>query len=102
VVYAIAGTLNPLEFADVRASASRLAPLVRARGGKVAWIADGSLPEVRRVRPGRDFSGRGWIGLKANRDYIVKGVREISLLPAIGVLLLGLGGLMIAWRREGE
>ena len=102
VVYAIAGTLNPLEFADVRASASRLAPLVRARGGKVAWIADGSLPEVRRVRPGRDFSGRGWIGLKANRDYIVKGVREISLLPAILVLLLGLGGLMIAWRREGE
>ena len=102
VVYAIAGTLNPLEFADVRASASRLAPLVKASGGKVAWIADGSLPEIRRVRPGRDFSGRGWIGLKANRDYIVKGVREISLLPALLVLLLGLGGLMIAWRREGE
>ncbi len=66
-------------------------------------VATGSL----RVRlsprlAGRDFSGRGWIGLKANRDYIVKGVREISLLPAILVLLLGLGGLMIAWRREGE
>ncbi len=102
VVHAAAGTLNPLEFADVRASADRLAPLASGRSGAVTWIADGRLPDIRRVRPGRDFSGRGWIGLRANRDYIVKGVRELPLLPALLVLLLGLGGLMLAWRREGQ
>ncbi|MEE8516851.1 MAG: hypothetical protein V3T02_09465 [Alphaproteobacteria bacterium] len=106
VVHAAAGTLNPPEFADVRASAEHLGPLAGARSGGVIWIKQAmdrrALPAIRRTRAGRDSHGRGWIGIRANGDYIVKGVHELPLLPGILLLLLGLGGLMAAWRREGE
>ncbi len=106
VVHAAAGTLNPPEFADVRASAERLAPLAQAQSGAVIWVGQAmdrrALPSIRRTRAGRDSHGRGWIGIRANGDYIVKGVHELPLLPGILLLLLGLGGLMAAWRREGE
>src|SRR5207244_10501211 len=46
---AAAGPLNPVEFADVRATPEKLAPLVRASGGGSFWIGDGSVPETRRV-----------------------------------------------------
>ena len=66
------------------------------------------MPEVRLVRPGRQTTGRSgltqtaWLGFRSNRDYIVTGIREVPLLPALLVLLLGLGALMLAWRREGK
>jgi hypothetical protein len=47
------------------------------------------------------MSGRGWLGLRANGDYIVRGVNEIPLLPALLALLLALGAMIWAWRREG-
>ncbi len=98
---AAVGHLNPREFSDMRATAERLGPLAAATGGGVAWIADG-MPGLRRVRAGRATSGRGWFGLVANRDYRVTSVREAPLLPGLAVLLLGLGALMLAWRREGR
>jgi len=101
-VYAVAGTLNPLEFADVRSTGEKLDPVIKAQGGSVNWLVDGKLPEIRRVAPERSVAGRGWIGLRANGDYIVRGVTEIPLLPALGVLLLALGTLLFAWRREGR
>ena len=98
----VVGEVNPREFADLRATDEALAPLVRATGGALAWLADAPPPAVRMVRPGRDTAGRGWIGLKANRDYVVTGIRRGPLMPEWLVLLLGLGGLMLAWRAEGE
>jgi hypothetical protein len=38
----------------------------------------------------------------ANGDYIVTGVDRISLLPAVLVLVLALGAIALAWRREAE
>jgi hypothetical protein len=37
-----------------------------------------------------------------NRNFSVKSVREAPLMPALLVLLLGLGALMLAWRAEGR
>jgi hypothetical protein len=99
---AVAGTLNPKEFADVRATAALLAPAAEASGGAVRWLAQGGVPELRRVAAGRDSHGRGWIGLTAHKDYVVTGVRQIPLLPVLAVLLVLLGGLLLAWRREGR
>ncbi len=96
------GEVNPLEFADLRSSAETLEPLARATGGAGAWLADGAAPSVRMVRPGRDTAGRGWIGLKANHDYVVGGIRQAPLMPTWLVLLLALGGLLLAWRAEGR
>ena len=40
-------------------------------------------------------------GLLANQRYLVTGVEQVPLLPALLALVLVLGGLLAAWRREG-
>jgi hypothetical protein len=95
------GVLNPLELSDLRASAGKLRALVKATGGGIHWIAKG-IPELRRTRPGRDSAGRGWIGLVANRSFVVTGLAQVPLLPGFLVLVLVVGGLMAAWHREGR
>ena len=101
-VIAAVGVLNPREFADVRASAAVLGGIVERSGASLSWLADGGVPELRRIRAGRDMTGPGWIGLRANGAFAVAGVRELPLMPAFVVLILLLGGLMAAWRREGQ
>ena len=98
---AAAGPLNPIEFADVRATPDKLAPIVNASGGGIFWIADG-VPEIRRVASGRATAGHDWLGLRENDDYIVAGFSETPLLPGIAALLLAIGTLIAAWRREGR
>ena len=98
---AAVGALNPLEFSDVLASSAPLTPAVDATGGAIRRIADG-VPNLRLVAPERDTSGRNWIGLVSNGDYIVTGLTTLPLLSALLVLLLALGATAIAWRREGD
>ncbi len=95
------GNPNPREFSDMRATAEPLAATTAASGGGLHWLKDG-FPDLRRVRPGATASGERWMGVVANRDYRVANIREIPLLPAIAVLILGLGALLWAWRREGD
>ena len=99
---AMVGDMNPLEFSDLRSAPGLLEPLASASGGVVTWIGDGPLPRVRMTRPNRDTAGRGWIGLIANDDYLVTGIRQAPLMAEWLVLLLTLGGLMLAWRSEGQ
>jgi hypothetical protein len=99
---AAAGALNPLEFADLRATDAVLAPISAASGGGLAWIGNGILPDMRRTRLGGDTAGRGWLGLRRNHAYVVTGLTQASLLPPFVVLLLGLGTLIGAWLREGH
>ncbi len=99
---AAVGNTNPREFSDVRATASRLAPVAATKGGAVRWIAEDGLPALRRIRPGGDTKGRGWIGLVANRDYLVTGMRQVNLLPPALVLAAVIALLLLAWRREGR
>jgi hypothetical protein len=83
---AAVGALNPREYADVRASARPLVPVVEATGGGLHWLA---------------ADGMHWIALRANGEYLVTGVEQVPLLPALLVFVLVIGGLMLAWRREG-
>ena len=98
----VVGALNAQEYADVRTSPDTLMPVVQATSGGIYWIAEDGVPNMRLVRPGRDTSGSDWLGLIANRSYIVTGVEQTSLFPALAVLLLALGALMMAWHREGR
>ncbi len=100
--FAASGELNPLEFADLRATPDRLQPLVEATHGSITRLIDSGVPEIRKVRAGRDTAGRGWIGLRGNEDYVVTGVDQVPLLPAFLVLLAGLGAVLTAWYREGR
>ncbi len=104
---AAAGSLNPLEYADLRASAEPLAHAIEASRGTHRWLAAGAgaqvaIPEIRRVLPGRATAGRDWIGLVRNGEFRVIGVNQIPLLPVVLVLTLALGGLAMAWWREGK
>lgn len=98
--FAAAGAANPAEIADLRATAGPLGPVARASGGGTRFIGAG-LPELRRVEPGRDASGGGWIGLPRRHDHVVTGLDAIPLLPPWVALPLVLGLAVVAWRREG-
>ena len=99
---AAAGPLNPIEFADVRTTPDKLAPVAAATGGGIFWVGSGKIPDIRRVAPDETAAGRNWMGFRANRDYTVAGFSEMPLLPEVVALLLIVGGLLAAWRREGR
>jgi hypothetical protein len=99
---AAVGDLNPLEQADLRTTEAVLGPVVEATGGGIYWLAETGAPEVRRMRAGRDATGRTWMGIPENDSYLVTGVRETPLIPAILALVLLLGTLVGAWVREGR
>src|SRR3546814_12013585 len=86
----------------MRTTEDKLAAVAEATGGGFHWLVDDALPAIRRVRPDRDATGGNWIGLRANGDYIVTGVRAAPLLPGFLVLALALGFLIGAWRRGGR
>ena len=99
---AASGPLNPKEVADMRATEAILAPVARASGGSVRWLADRGVPQIRRVKPGRVASGSGWIGLRANGAYRVTEIEQEPLLPVWLSLLLVLGSILLAWRLESR
>jgi hypothetical protein len=99
---AAAGPLNPVELADVRTTPEKLAPASKASGGGMFWSGDGTIPDIRRVSPGRPAAGHNWMGFRENGDYVVTGFSEVPLLPAIAAMLLTIGLLIAAWRREGR
>lgn len=103
--FAASAAANPLEIADLRADPERLRPLLTGTGGAARYIGDGpvpTLPELRRVAPGRDVAGAGWIGLRRNGDHTVTGISAMPLLPPWLALMLVLGAAVVAWRREGR
>jgi len=99
---AAAGPLNPLELRDPRSTGALAQPLVEESGGTVRRIADNDLPAVRKVAADRDRFGRDWIGLKRGEGYVVTGVLQIPVLPALLVLCLSLAAAVLAWQREGH
>ncbi len=105
--YAAAGAANPLEFADLRATATLLHKLARASGGGVRFISTGKpgappdVPDLRRIEPDRPAAGSSWIGLERRHDHLVTGIAALALLPSWVALPLMLGVLVLAWRREG-
>jgi hypothetical protein len=99
--YAAAGAANPIEIADLRATATLLGPLARASGGSVRWLSPSGAPELRRTEEGRENSGASWIGLERRHDHLVTGIAATPLLPPWAALPLILGVALLAWRREG-
>ncbi len=99
---AAAGPLNPLELQDPRSTGALVEPLAEESGGTVRRLAGQDQPALRKVAPERDRFGRDWIGLKRGGGYVVTGVLQIPVLPALLVLCLGLAAAVLAWQREGH
>lgn len=102
VAVAAVGSLNPVEMSELAATDRRLAPVAEASGGTVRWLSSGGVPDFRRVAPKGPASGRGWLGLRANDQHLVTAIRDMALMPAALVLLLTVGGFVVAWWREGR
>jgi hypothetical protein len=86
----------------MRATDRILKPTANATGGSVHWFANGGIPQIRRVEPGRLAAGDNWIGLRNNHAYRVTSVDQEPLLPPWIALVLLLGTLLLAWRLEGQ
>jgi len=99
---AAVGSPDPLEFSDVRATDTKLKPLVEATNGGLMWLSDQAEPDIRAVRPGRAAGGSDWIGLRRNEGYTVAGINQLPLLPGILVALAFLLAIASAWWREGR
>ncbi len=103
--FAAASPGDPVEMADLRATAGPLRPLVEATGGSIHWLGDrydpSRVPALRLVgRDGAD-TGPDWIGLRDHGAHAVTGERAHPLLPAVLVLPLALLLFLFGWWREG-
>jgi hypothetical protein len=95
------GNADAKEMADVRATEKLLLPVATAKLSGVGWLAEG-LPRIAKVNAGEAMSGSGWLGLRANKQFRVTAVREISMfstLLSLAALLLVVSGM---WYREGR
>jgi hypothetical protein len=97
-----AGALNSLEFSDLVATDAILKQPVADTGGRLHWLADGPVPEIRRVEKGRPTGGSGWIGLVENRDYTVVGLDSAPMIPGWLLFLAAAGLLAMTWYREAR
>ena len=100
--FAASALVNPRELADLRATATLLAPFAEASGGSVHWLDPAGVPELRRVEAGREAAGAAWIGLQRRHDHVVTGIAALPLLPPWLALPLILGLVLLAWRQEGR
>jgi hypothetical protein len=98
---AAAGPLNPREVADMRATDSIVRPYVEKTEGTIRWIRDGA-PQLREVEEGSDAYGAGWLGISRRGVYRVTSVDEQQLLPPWVSLLMVMGSVLLAWKRESK
>jgi uncharacterized membrane protein len=100
--FAVIGSIDTPELRDVLTTEDRLKPIVAASGGSFVWLADGGALDIRRVDADGPTGGRGWMGLRRNERYSVRGVTETPLLPPLALLILLGGTLALVWYREGR
>ena len=100
--FAALGEINSKEFADPRASAAPLQPLLTTSGGGAAIYPRDGVPALRGVGKEDDRAGNGWFGLVRNEEFVVTGIDQAPLLPPWVALLIATGFLLAAWRREGR
>jgi hypothetical protein len=102
VAFAASGQDNPLEYADLRATADRIGPLARASGGGIIWLGTSGPPRLLRVGAHDTAAGPGWIGVRRRDAHLVTGVDTMPLMPPWAALALLLGLALAAWRREAR
>ena len=104
--FAAARPADPLEIADLRATAGPLRGLAEATGGSIGWLgasaARPDVPALRLIGAHAPAHGPGWIGLRRHGAHVVTGQRSERLLAGWAVLPLALALLLLAWRREGR
>ncbi|MEO0550115.1 MAG: glutamine amidotransferase [Pseudomonadota bacterium] len=100
---ALNGPANPREFAALEATQDVLGPLVSLSGGGSFGLEQaGDVPDMRLVGRTARAEGSNWLGLRERGAYAVRSSTSLPLLPGLIGVLIALGLLMFAWRREGS
>ncbi len=100
---ALNGPANPIEYSALEATGDVLAPLAEATGGGVYAIENASdVPDIRTVARRANTNGSNWLGLRERGAYAVRNSTSLPLLPGLLAVLLVLGFVIWAWRREGR
>ena len=107
VAFALAGTPNPKEFADVVSTPERLAPIVGETGGGIfrltaAGSADRPLPRIVPMREARRLAGEDWMGLRQAGASVLEGIDRTPLFLGLFGLALLVGAFAATWYREGR
>lgn len=103
---------DPVEFADLRSTATHLSPLVAATGGTVSWLGDDpaslAVPALQlgTVTPGAKGGtsqpGNGVLTFPPRHAHVLTGTSSVPLFPAWLALILAVMALGLAWYREGR
>ena len=101
--FVVVGTAENKEFSDVHTTDEHLKDMVDKSGGEIVWYSEDPGFSLKSIEAGaRRFGGSGWLGVKRNGSYTVESVEGRALLSPALMLLLLLGGLLYAWRRESR
>lgn len=95
------GTGDAKEASDIRATFEKLSPVAAATGGGIAWLEDG-MPNIGKSNAGQLMAGSGWMNIRANNQFRVTAVRQISLFSTLLSLALLLIAASAMWFREGR
>ena len=95
------GTGDAKEASDIRATFEKLAPVAAATGGGIAWIEDG-VPNIGKSNAGQLMTGSGWMNIRANNQFRITAIRQISLFSTLLSLALLLIAASTMWFREGR
>jgi hypothetical protein len=102
-ILVMAGPENAPEFGAMVATDQILKPYADAAGGGIFWLEDHpGGPDIHRTGSNAAQYGWDWVGLKKNDQYRVTGSKAWPLWPAWLAVIVLLGAMMIAWRREGQ
>jgi len=101
--YAAPQQSNPLENADLRATAEHLAPITNASGGAIDWTPDAaSTPALHLTQDGAASAGQGWIGFPQRISHVNGDGHATPVLPTWLVMIFVLTLTMTGWWREGR
>lgn len=101
----IIGPASTHEFDRTVASPLALAELIKATGGSVSLLSEGT-PDLRRISEGRPLEGRGirknWIGLVKREAKTVTNLSRRALLPGWLWFMIVSFAMLAGWFMEGR
>ena len=95
------GAGDAKEASDIHATTEKLQPVATATGGGIVWLEDG-MPTIGKSAAGQLMTGSGWLNIRANNQFRVTAIRQISLFSTLLSLAILLIAASAMWFREGR
>ena len=96
------GYSHTKEYFDLRTTPRILNPIVKMSGGKIFWAGEDGVPDIRRVAHGHSVSGKNWLGIRSNKNYVTTDSVRTPLGQPMLWLFLIIVFSFLAWRREAS